>query len=209
MLHCLVRSTVPGSAVWKVDGINQVKTWSNTSNEHKQVQVDLSLTQRVLSAPSAKEGTALIVSSHPLLGSRQALPDVALPADKLMTICRVLKPPLCQRSPIFVSSLPHKHCHKLQGIFQYSAGSWTPAFQHGCKQEAKQITSACLPVVPKHAEDQDFSHRARYWQTAPFPAPGHVLWHFYVSLVSRFSSLTSRKPTWGRGKEYFTAILVS
>lgn len=73
----------------------------------------------------------------------------------------------------------------------------------------KQITSACLPVVPKHAEDRCFSHHARYQYAASFPAPGHVLWHLCVSLVSRFSSLTSRKPTWERGKEYFTAILVS
>lgn len=138
ILHCLARSTVSGSAVWIADGINQVKTWSNMSNEHKRVQVDLSLTQRVLSAPSAEEGRALNISSHPLLGSRQALPDVALPADKLMTICRLLKPALCPRSPIFVSSLTHKHCYKLQGIFQYRAGSWTPAFQHGCKQQASR-----------------------------------------------------------------------
>lgn len=138
MLHCLAHTTVPGSAVWIVDGVNQVKTWSNGSNEHKRAQVDMSLTQRVLSAPSAEERTALNISSHPVLSSRQALPQVAFPADKLTTLCRVLKTPFCPRSPVSVSSLPLKLCHKLQGIFQYRAGSWTPAFQHGCKKQASR-----------------------------------------------------------------------
>ena len=138
MLHCLARNTVPGSAVWVADGINQVKTWSNTSDEHKRVQVDLSLTQRVLSAPSAEGGTALHISSHPLPGSRQALPDVASPADKLVIIGRVLEPPLCPRSPRSVSTLPHKHSHELEGIFQYRAGSWTPASQRRRKQQASR-----------------------------------------------------------------------
>lgn len=50
MLQCLAHNTVPASAVWIVDGLNQVKTWSNMSKEHEHAQVDLCLAQKILSA---------------------------------------------------------------------------------------------------------------------------------------------------------------
>lgn len=147
MLHCLACSMVPGSAAWIVDGINQVKTWSNTSNEHNRVQVGLSLTQRFLSAPPAKEGMGLNISIHPLLGSREAPPDVALP--KLMTICRVLRPPLCQRSPTFVSSLPQKHCHKLQGYLPVQGMFMDTCFPTRMQATGNQINFCWPPCGPQ------------------------------------------------------------